>query len=297
MKITEALRILELDTLPQNEQEVSVAYKRLAKKCHPDSGGSEAAFQELGSAVEYVLRALALVDATVQQNKHRSKEADALAEKRAKMRADMLKRRAEEDRKRNIQATWGISIILVLIVLFGISMLLQPRFNHWMVERERMERMATVLNIGPDRNFTIGWNYQGKEYTEDLNARFIDGKWLTGPAGMPMIKGGKYIVSFNGRNPNYFELKDKYIDPETAERYFSLVKYPLSVTFDLPENDPDLVCIYWSVLDEYGVDGIAHLFFSGLPVRKNWKHNERSFGALQRSESFQKLYRSCLGIE
>ena len=79
MKIAEALRILELDTLPKSEKEVSVAYKRLAKKCHPDSGGSEEAFQELGAAVDYVLRALALVDIAVEKNKKRSKESDALA--------------------------------------------------------------------------------------------------------------------------------------------------------------------------------------------------------------------------
>ena len=297
MKITEALRILELDTLPKDEKEVSLAYKRLAKQRHPDSGGTEEAFQELGAAVEYVLRALALVDATVEKTKRRTAETDALAEKRAKMRAEMLKRRAEEDRKRNIQATWGISVILVVIVLFGIGMVIQPRFIHWMVEKERVERMATVLSTGPDRSYTIGWEYQGESYSEILNGRFIDGKWLVGPAGMPMIKGGKYIVSFNARNPNYFELKDKYIDPETADRYFSLVKYPLAAALDLPDSDPDVVCIYWSVLDEFGVDGVAHLFFGALPMRKNWKHNERSFQALKESETFQKLYRSCLGIE
>ena len=200
-----------------------MAYKRLAKKCHPDSGGSEEAFQELGAAVDYVLRALALVDIAVEKNKKRSKESDALAEKRAKMRAEMLKRRAEEDRKRNIKATWAISIILVLIVLVGIGTLIRPRYIHWMVEKERVERMATIISTGPDRSYTIGWEYQGQYFTEVLNGRFIDGKWLVGPAGMPMMNGGKYIVSFNGRNPNYFELKDKYIDPETADRYFSLV--------------------------------------------------------------------------
>ena len=297
MKIAEALRILELDTLPKSEKEVSVAYKRLAKKCHPDSGGSEEAFQELGAAVDYVLRALALVDIAVEKNKKRSKESDALAEKRAKMRAEMLKRRAEEDRKRNIKATWAISIILVLIVLVGIGTLIRPRYIHWMVEKVRVERMATIISTGPDRSYTIGWEYQGQYFTEVLNGRFIDGKWLVGPAGMPMMNGGKYIVSFNGRNPNYFELKDKYIDPETADRYFSLVKYPLAAAFDLSENDPDVVCIYWSVLDDFGVDGVAHLFFGGLPMRKNWKHNERSFQALKESDTFQKLYRSCLGIE
>jgi hypothetical protein len=176
-------------------------------------------------------------------------------------------------------------------------MVIQPRFIHWMVEKERVERMATVIGTGPDRSYTISWNYQGQSFTEVLNGRFIDGKWLVGPAGMPMIKGGKYIVSFNARNPNYFELKDKYIDPETADRYFSLVKYPLAAALDLPDTDPGVVCTYWSVLDEFGVDGVAHLFFGALPMRKNWKHNERSFQALKESETFQKLYRSCLGIE
>ena len=106
MKLERALSIIGLDRLPKDEAELNAVYRELAKKLHPDAGGSEAAFQELGEAVVYLKRALLLLNQRVQT---KARTEDALARKRAILREQMLRRRAEEDRLRNQQAQkWTI---------------------------------------------------------------------------------------------------------------------------------------------------------------------------------------------
>ena len=290
MKLERALSIIGLDRLPKDETELNAVYRDLAKKLHPDAGGSEAAFQELGEAVEYLKRALLLLNQRV-QTKMRTE--DALARKRAILRDQMLRRRAEEDRLRNEQAQKWIIGLIVVIAVVGLWFLAQPKINHWMIERNRVERMAEVIRLDNQRTYTIAWTYNGQRFEKDINGRFIDGSWIIGPAGMPMLPGAKFVVAFNAENPNYYELLDQYIHTETAEVYFSMVKTTLAEYMGTINRDPDVVCLYWALLDEFGVDGIAHLHFRELPMRKNWFHNERTFKALAESPRFQELYRSC----
>jgi hypothetical protein len=153
--------------------------------------------------------------------------------------------------------------------------------------------MAEVIRLDNHRSYTIEWTYKGKRFEKDINGRFIDGSWIVGPAGMPMLPGAKFVVAFNAENPNYYELLDQYIHTETAEIYFAMTKQTLANYMGTLDSDPDVVCLYWALLDEYGVDGIAHLHFRELPMRKNWSHNERTFNVLAESPRFQELYRSC----
>jgi len=82
-----------------------------AKELHPDVGGSEEAFQSLTEAYELALRGL---DVVLDAAKVDPAE-EALKQKRAAMREEMLKRRAVEDHLRNVQATkWIYSILTVL---------------------------------------------------------------------------------------------------------------------------------------------------------------------------------------
>lgn len=291
MKLEKALAILGMDRLPQDEAELNAVYRDLAKKLHPDAGGSEEAFQELGEAVDYLKRALLLLNQRVQT---KTRTEDALAQKRAILREQMLRRRAEEDRIRNQQATRWIIGLVVVMAIVGIWFLLQPRINRWMIERNRTETMAKVVRLDNERTYTIAWEFNGQVYEKDINGRFIDGAWIVGPAGMPMLPGAEFIVAFNKENPNFYEPLDQYIHHETAELYFTLLRPQLAEKFGLNENDPDIVCLFWGILDEYGVEGLAHVQFSNVPMRRNWSHNERTFQTLISTERFQELYRSCV---
>ena len=291
MKLAKALSILGLNRLPENEDELNAVYKVLAKKLHPDAGGSEEAFQELGEAVNYVKRAIELIKERSREKEYTS---NSLTRKRAALREQMLRRRAEEDKLRNQHAQkWIIGFLLVL-TLFGLWLFFRPKINHWMVEKNKVEQMAEVVRLDFHSSYTIAWTHNGQRYEKEINGRFIDGIWIVGPAGMPILPGAKFLVAFNGDNPDYFEVLDQFIHTETAEKYFSLVKKSLSRYLQTSENDPEVECLFWRLLDEYGVDGIAHLHFRELPMRKNWSHNQRTFNTIAESPRFQELYRSCL---
>jgi len=290
VKLERALSILGLVRLPKTDEELNAVYRELAKKHHPDKGGSEAKFQELAEAVNYLKRAISLVSHR-QQTKQRKE--DLLAKKRAILREQMLKRRAEEDKIRNQQAQkWIIGVIVVGCIL-GIWLIAKPKINHWMIEKNRQEAMAEVLRVNTQASYTISWIHDGKRYEEEIKGRFINGMWVVGTAGMPVIPGAKFIVAYNAENPAYFEVLDQFIHTETAELYYALIKANLEEYVDSMDGDTDVNCLYWKLIDEYGVDGIAHLHFRELPMRKNWSHNERTFNALAESPRFQELYRSC----
>ena len=139
----------------------------------------------------------------------------------------------------------------------------------------------------------LKWEYNNEIVIKTVNGRFVEGRWLLGDAGMPILKGSEFIVVFNGSNPDYFLLKDNFISPRTAEVYFNVLKYPLAEILDVSSDDSEVVCLYWAILDKFGVDGLAHVLFSQTPLRKNWSHNERTFNVFYESEDFMKLYRSC----
>jgi hypothetical protein len=151
-----------------------------------------------------------------------------------------------------------------------------------------------VSGVGTDGQYTVRWDYNSKTYTQLVKGRFIDGKWAVGSSGMPVVTGVQFIVAFNGDDPGYFELLEKYIHPNTAELYFAMVKPSIELTFGMEAESPEGVCLFWSVLDEFGVDGLAHLMFSQTPTRINWYHNHNTFEALQQTETFQNLYTSCV---
>ena len=290
MSIEKALAILGLTKVPPTHDEITVIYKSLAKKCHPDKGGSEKAFQELQNATEVVRQALDVVLNTKAEVEDKDSE---LKKRRAILREEMLKRRAVEDRRRNIQATWGIGIILSILLVVIIGFLVKPHLNEWMVEKDRTERMAEVVFTDHSKVYEISWDYNGTKITKSVRGRLIDGKWLVGEAGMPILKGAKFVVAFNRVNPDYFVVKDEYIHPNTAEVYFAIMKHPIAALLDVPDGDKSVVCAFWNTLDQFGVDGLAHILFSEMPLRKNWSHNRRTFNSLNESEQFQNLIRSC----
>lgn len=290
MKITQALNLLNLDALPNKEEEIIGAFKELAKKKHPDVGGTEEEFQELAQAKDFLIHALLTLKSSAH---HVDEEADRLKRKRDAMRDAMLKRRAVEDRRRNIQATWGMGIILTVIGIVSAMALLRPYFVIWMVEKAPVERMATVVFSDGLDEFVVEWEFDSTKVRQTVNGRFVEGRWLVGKAGMPIIRGAEFIVTFNASNPDYFVLKDEFISPETAEMYFNLIRHPMANYMNRSLEDPQVVCMYWSVLDMYGVDGLSHFLFNGTPRRKNWSHNQRTFQTLTEDEGFQKIYKTC----
>ena len=291
MKIVDALLVLGLEKIPSTQEDISLVFRELAKSKHPDTGGSEEAFKELQQATEVVRAALELVLNSAEQL---SEKDEALKRKRDRLREEMLKRRAVEDRRRNVQATWGIGIISTIVGIFLLGYFIYPSFVEWMISKDQQEVMAEVVYTDHSDLFEIQWEYNGVTYVEDVKGRLIDGRWLVGEAGMPILKGAKFIVAFNAKNPSYYLLKDQYIHPETAEVYYAIMKHPIAELLDVPVGDKAIVCAYWNILDKYGVDGLAHVLFGQLPLRKNWSHNERTFTTLSESEDFQNLLQSCL---
>lgn len=301
MKLQRALEVLNFTEIPSSKEEVQRRYRSLAKKVHPDAGGSAAQFSELGAALEYVLRALELKHSYAANNTYAADPSEdwerrRREEERARWRNEMLKKRAMEDRRRNVQANWTLAIVASLVGFYLLGLWLKSHYIHWRISQSEVERLATVVRSIEPEHFDIRWDYDGKIFQKSIRGQSKgDQAWLVGPSGMPMLPGSEYIVAFNSNDPDYFELRDVYLSPNTAETYYSLTKYALAEQLGTSEESVEVVCAFWALLDVYGVDGVAHAFWSVTPRRKNWQHNERTWEALSKSSRWQEIVETCKG--
>ena len=169
MKINKALDILKLDKLPFSKETIEEAYKRRAKALHPDIGGSEEAFKELQQAYDTALKALVIASNVSKA----TLEELALKKKRDAMREAMLKKRAQEDYLRNVQATKWIKRILFSLICLIVFILMKPWVNSFIVERNPEERMATVVYTDRTDKFFVNWQFDGESYKKMFKGRFV----------------------------------------------------------------------------------------------------------------------------
>ena len=297
LKLAEALTILELSALPLNKEELTKQFRRLAKSRHPDAGGSGEGFKELNAAYQYALKALDLVaqrESAARMDAEQSEE-ERLKEQRRKMREAMLRRRAAEDRKRNKEANRTLAVIGSLVLVYLVFLWTKPALTHWIIEQNKVQSLAVVYPSMEPERVLIRWNYNGEELEEEIRTPLKDGKWLVGPSGMPLLYGNEYLVSFHATKPRYFELNDEFFSPKTAEAYFDISSPALAYQMGLSEDDPVLVCSFWSLLEAYGVEGIAEAFWSSTPRRKNWRHNVQTWEAFSQSAGWKEIVNTCSG--
>lgn len=288
---------MELAELPESKSHLTKQFRRLAKSEHPDAGGSAERFKELNAAYQYALKAQELVAqrAAAAQLEADKSEEDRLREQRQKMREAMLRRRAAEDKKRNKEANRTLAVIGSLVLVYLLFLWTKPALTHWMIEQNKVQSLCVVYPSSEPERVLIRWNYNGKDIEKEIRTPLKDGKWLVGPSGMPLLYGNEYLVSFHATKPRYFELNDEFFSPKTAEAYFDISSPALAYQMGLSVDDPVLVCSFWSLLETYGVDGIAEAFWSSTPRRKNWRHNVQTWEAFSQSRGWKEIVNTCKG--
>lgn len=112
MNRTEAARLLGIRT-DASEEEVNVAYKKMAKKHHPDLGGDTQMFQKVLEAKETMLKKNISDDIYVDFN-------EMMRQAMAKMEIEMLYRKVTNSAELVYGLTLGSLIILGMFVFSGI---------------------------------------------------------------------------------------------------------------------------------------------------------------------------------
>ena len=295
-------QILELQPGASKEQ-VKRAYRRLALKYHPDinkDAGAKERFLLISEAYNYlsnppkVSSNASAASATAEQKSwaeaERVRRAKAAATKAARERYAEFKRRKDIAQSR---AYSQAITSLVAILLFGAATFFGYKyFNRWYVNQLPNETICTVIHF-TGRHFWVAYDVDGEEHIKKISG-FRSHFNLLSPNGMPIFKDEQFVLVHRKDNPKRCYVDFDRITPQTMDVYLDLVAPHVWEQFKLKEQDTRIECISLLTFNNYGIDGLADLFFWEESFLENMSNNSITCGNMVERPDFQEILKQCM---
>ncbi len=295
-------RILEL---PPNasKDEVKTAYRRLARKYHPDVNRSPEAqqkFQMIEEAYRMIRsgkakRVSSDRRAAYAQAKQAQEERRKEAYRERVRRARKFAKRIQEQREKNFVETVRRFVTTMIILIVSLSSYYS--FEQIYPTIKIQQNTATTWGVIYDastRNARYSFEVDGKEYKGSMYLRKAFTEIVT-PNGMPLENGQYFVVEYNAQHPQYNRLNFNEYASSVSDRYFEMTfrKMRVAPKFSI-YNDAQLACLISEVYRRKGTDGLATIYFFSEPAIENVKYNKFTYNQFKKSETFQSIHTHCL---
>ncbi len=289
--------------LPVNasEQEVKKAYRKLALKYHPDKnndGGSDSRFLEISEAYEMIMSPKSInfeKKTKEQQQKHREEElkkARARAKENLRKRYNDLKRQEEKEQSKQYLIGAYIFVSIVMLIIVSYSSYYAWFNNQAYANSDTVMGSITFVDY---RSFNIKFKTAERLYdlNKNGNRSFED---LNGENGMPLEVGEEFLVVYNKQNPEYFDVLYEPLTKQTFRIYEQITT--AKIEYYLKENNYKFEeyranCMFHLLYKEFGVDGLAHMYFFNEPLIENTDHNSWKFKSFSNQQAFINCVNFC----
>ncbi|HRZ43191.1 MAG TPA: DnaJ domain-containing protein [Bacteroidales bacterium] len=296
--------------------EVRHAYRRLAKQYHPDVNrepGAAAKFIQIQQAYEvlsdpqrrarYDYHALRYThksnnpapQTTYAQPGNRRSYPYTGYGGRVFYRSTDPETHAKEEKVRTRDMLLGLALILIIVSI---------PFTGMICKRITLNTSGVEVwceYFGSDEGLLISYPYENKnlyeEYT-DVDFSMINGDVVI-HASMPLKKGDKFLLRHLESDPTVYKVFFDKPDPETYERYCSLIylKWSGSAFLDsMKGGASETVFTYMlcdSVYSRYGTRGLADFYFADFSAIMNPYSNKETWGAMTRLPEWKPMLLRC----
>ena len=286
--------------LNASPNQIKRAYHKLALKYHPDinkSPDAEAKFKEIKHAYEYLVTPRHThIDyhreelAKQQQEELERKRREKL--RKIKQRIEFIQRERQKAFISSLkQATFTLLAIIITLFVWN-------KKDDWAAymatKKDYLLAEARVTHVG-FRTVQYVFEVNGSSYSAQKRLGKSDDIMVMDD-GMPAIIGAEYSVKYNPKKPNYNKIYYEKISPNTLEIYIQLTynKIRNDDEFSFLYTDEDFYSFIKRIYGEYGVEGLAHLFFFNESFLENLSHNEMSFGFFKRKDGYIKIKRQFI---
>lgn len=297
-------RILELPPGASDEQ-VKKAYRRLARKYHPDVNDSPNA-QEKFQQVEEAYRMITSGKHRRNLSHHDLRKAYAKAkqaqEERRKeayrervRRARAFAQRIQEQRDKNYLEAVRKFITLVVVLVFGLGtfFLFDLVYLPYKISQNPAYTWGKITDA-TTRNARYSFIVDGEQHDGSMYLRKSFTEIVT-PNGMPLENGLYFKVEYNSDYPQYSRMNFFEYPSSVSERYYEMVYRKMLKAPKFSEfSDAQLSCFISEIYRKKGSEGIATLYFFSEPVVENLKYNRLRFTKFKRSEVYQTTREHCL---
>lgn len=284
-----------------NKQEIKKAYRKLAFKYHPDKNndsGSESKFLEISEAYEMLMSPKRKKLDGKSGAEHQKQREEEIKKARARAKENLRKRyndlKKQEEKEQSKQYLIGIYIFVSIVLLIIVS---YSSYYAWF-NNQAYANSDTVLGtvtFVDYRSFNI--KFQTPEKLYDLNKNgdrsFED---LNGKNGMPLEVGEEFLVVYNKKNPEYFDVLYEPLTKQTFRIYEQITTakiehYLMENNYKFEEYRAN--CMFHLLYKEFGVDGLAHMYFYNEPLIENTDHNSWNFESFSNQQAFINCVNFC----
>jgi hypothetical protein len=279
--------------------DVKKAYRRLARKYHPDVSSEPNAkeeFQRIQMAYQAIIsgRISQSRSAYSAQERHKERQ-EQLRRERIRRAREYAKRVKYMQEKQYLETVERASTYFIILLVLGISFFaFDYLYENFKLNSGNTEyTYAKIINANT-RNVTYRFYVEGEafESTSYLKKSFRE---IVCKNGLPIEVGHYFKVIYNSDHPEYSKL-DFFVYPaEVGEAYMHLVyaKLRSHVKFE-KYSEKDLSCIIMETYSELGTNGLANLYFYDEPIVENLKHNRLRFYFFIKSQTFESIKLKCL---
>lgn len=286
--------------------EVKKAYRRLAKKYHPDrnkAAGARKRFEEIAEAYQMILN-----PPKRNRNEEHSEEIlqkiweeairKAREEARRKARMRYIKFLKEQEKKQSRAYAQALVVLVSIIALvFLVNYGLEYYKNH-RINTDLGITYGQVVRV-QNHQMLIQYRINGKLYEQ---SKWVSRATLTyvTPNGMPVLIGHVFQVEYDNSDPDYFRINFNRVSEATLESYLELAQMRLYDVFETEmAGFPDYTqrkivnCLSHRILKDHGIDGLAHVYFFDEHPLENFSHNSFNWKRFKRRAEMDTLTFVC----
>lgn len=310
LSLQEAFSILELP-YGASWDDIRTAYRKLAKKYHPDvstSANAKDRFAQISIAYERLEDwEIAGRPSSGNYNSFAELRDQAAREARQKAREEAHKRelrkrvmrmRAMQDAEAGRRYKQAFVLVIACLLLYFGSKQGMKWYKSYRIENNKGETYATVFSQTPHFVKYI-FVAQGKRMSKEVRVDYtMDDNQAEN--GLPILLEGRYKVTYAKDDPSYHMVDFNIPDLETLEVYKTeaekIVRWRFRDSFiDMTENERKRAvhCLSLVFYEHFGSDYIANMFYAEAMFMQNWSHNHSTFEDLIHEDEFVQCFQYC----
>ncbi len=291
-----------------SKQEIKKAYRKMAKRYHPDVNpgeDSEKKFIQVLEAYNYLMgerkqRKKSSFDYAGWQaaKDNLKKEAEEKAKREFREKAERMRKKRDAEQaaeyKKAIYIFFGIVLVLFCswqgygfyknLVLGGSGVTTDARVKGFSTKRTYFEFVVDGQLVTTEK------------YTSQL------GNNNMGDNGMPLKSGDVFEITYSPSSPGLNEINYQKVSSKTMFRYLEQTMAALKqvyakewVNLSEAEQNRKARCMCLLIIQEYGIEGLAMIVGRDYHILSYFKANSLKWYFRKRSSTFKEIVENCNG--
>ncbi len=286
-----------------SQQDIKRAYRKLAMRYHPDSGGSNAS-SELFNKISKAYQILSVPSRRAWYDNKRvvyERRRDFRQQQRQRARSMAVTRaryyqQARERDKKALYQRRDFQVATLSLMILFLTIFLFNDLRYLVIRKHNTKTIGQVYSTLSFNNDSRNLHYKymvgdSLYYQHESRATRLGQKRIITGKGIPVLRNYEFLVWYNPRHPGRSIIDLDHPNLETINELKRKAAKRLTATEKY--SAPLAKCLVDKLYNHKGLDGLGHILCKNLSWIQNPQHNRKTYRKLKKSDFWEKAIRQC----